>query len=420
MMLLCLLALIALVILLVFSSYLQLLYLESLRLIKHETQALTHFRDVLSEQLGYDTENGGTRFSLIKHVSLPIVGVLGYCALNRADVQQWQIVLESSGLTVLIMLVTTYVVPQFLYRRLTGAWMVGLVPFARLIGMLITPLSGPLSFFQSLLDLGTPESSSHQNENHSEHIEALISAGAEEGILAEGDRRLIQQVVAFGDKTVREVMTSRPNIVAIAADRSLEDMRQLVIHEQYSRVPVYEQNIDQIIGFVHIRDMFELDPEQRKDKTVRELMRPIRLVPETKLVSELLREMQHDGGHMVIVIDEYGNTAGLSTMEDLVEEILGEIHDEHEPDRDVRQESDNSFIAPGSLDVDRLEELLQFRPEDDTESTTVGGLAAEWLGHVPKVGESVRRDGIQIDVLAGSELRVEQVRVSRAQETASV
>jgi putative hemolysin len=123
---------------------------------------------------------------------------------------------------------------------------------------------------------------------------------------------------------------------------------------------------------------------------------------------------------MVIVIDEYGNTAGLSTMEDLVEEILGEIHDEHEPDRDVRQESDNSFIAPGSLDVDRLEELLQFRPEDDTESTTVGGLAAEWLGHVPKVGESVRRDGIQIDVLAGSELRVEQVRVSRAQETASV
>jgi magnesium and cobalt exporter, CNNM family len=420
MMLFCLLALFALMLLLVFGSYLQLLYLESLRLIKHETLALTHFRDVLSEKLGYDTEDGGTRFSLVKHVSLPIVGVLGYCALNRSDVRQWQIVLESSALTVLVMLITTYVIPQFLYRRLSGAWMMGLVPFARLIGILITPLSAPLSFFQSLLDLGTPESSSGQNDNHTEHIEALISAGAEEGILEEGDRRLIQQVVAFGDKTVREVMTSRPNIVAIGADRSLEDMRQLVIHEQYSRVPVYEQNIDQIVGFVHIRDMFELDPEQRKDKTVRELMRPIRLVPETKLVSELLREMQNDGGHMVIVIDEYGNTAGLSTMEDLVEEILGEIHDEHEPDRDVRQESDNSFIAPGSLDVDRLEELLQFRPEDDTESTTVGGLAAEWLGHVPKVGESVKRDGIQIDVLAGSELRVEQVRVSRAQETASV
>jgi putative hemolysin len=420
MMLGCLLALLALTVLLVFGSYLQLLYLESLRLIKNETPALTYFRDVLSHKIAYDTESGALRFSLIKHVSLPITGVLVYCALMRPEVSQWQLVLESAALSVLLMLVATYVIPQFLYRRLEGRWMLPLVPFARFLGRLITPLSAPLGFFQSLLDLGTPESSSDENENHSEHIEQLISAGAEEGILEEGDRRLIQQVVAFGDKTVREVMTSRPNIVAIAADRSLEDMRQLVIHEQYSRVPVYEGTIDQVIGFVHIRDMFELDPEQRKDKTVRELMRPIRLVPETKLVSELLREMQHNGGHMVIVIDEYGNTAGLSTMEDLVEEILGEIRDEHEPDRDVRQESDNSFIAPGSLDVDRLEELLQFRPEGDTESTTVGGLAAEWLGHVPKVGESVKRDGIQIDVLAGSELRVEQVRVSRAQETASV
>lgn len=416
----CLLALFALTVLLVFGSYLQLLYLESMRLIKHETAALTHFRDVLSQKLGHDTENGALRFSLIKHLSLPMAGVLVFCALNRADAPQWQPVLESSAVAVLLMLVSTYVIPQFLYRRLSGGWMMPLIPFARFLGRIITPLSAPLGFFQSLLDLGAPEGSAHNGENHSEHIEALISAGAEEGILEEGDRLLIQQVVAFGDKTVREVMTSRPNIVAIAADRSLEDMRQLVIHEQYSRVPVYEENIDQVVGFIHIRDMFELDPEQRKDKTVRELMRSIRLVPETKLVSELLREMQHDGGHMVIVIDEYGYTAGLSTMEDLVEEILGEIHDEHEPDRDVRQESDNSFIAPGSLDVDRLEELLQFRPEEDTESTTVAGLAAEWLGHVPKVGESVKRDGIQIDVLAGSELRVEQVRVSRAQETAAV
>jgi CBS domain containing-hemolysin-like protein len=107
-------------------------------------------------------------------------------------------------------------------------------------------------------------------------------------------------------------------------------------------------------------------------------------------------------------------------MEDLVEEILGEIRDEHEPDRDVRQESESSFVAPGSLDLDRLHELLGFRPEEDTESTTVGGLVAEWLGHVPQVGESVERDGIRIEVLAGNELRVEQVRVSKLQAEASV
>ena len=123
---------------------------------------------------------------------------------------------------------------------------------------------------------------------------------------------------------------------------------------------------------------------------------------------------------MVIVVDEYGNTAGLATMEDLVEEILGEIRDEHEPDRDVRQESENVFIAAGSLDVDRLQDLLGFRPDEETESTTVAGLVTEWLGHVPQVGEAAERDGIKIEVLAGNERRVEQVRVSRVPQPAPV
>jgi CBS domain containing-hemolysin-like protein len=417
---LCWVAVLALAALLVFGSYLQLLYLESLRLIKRETKALSYFRESLQNKLGYDTEQGALRFSLLKHVSLPFVGVFVYCAVNRSSVPYWQVVLESLGLSLGVMLVSTYGIPQFLYRRLSSEWMVGLVPFAKLVGASISPLSAPLGFFQTLLDLGQPAEDSQAPADASEHIEALITAGAEEGILEEGDRHLIQQVVAFGDKTVREVMTPRPNIIAIAADRPLEDLRQLVLHEQYSRIPVYEDNVDRIIGFVHVRDMFELDPEQRKDRTVRELIRPIRLVPETKPVNDLLREIQRDSTHMAIVIDEYGNTAGLATLEDLVEEILGEIRDEHEPGRDVRQESEDSFVAPGSLDLDRLEELLHFKPEEDTESTTVGGLVAEWLGHVPKVGESVKRDGIQIDVLAGNELRVEQVRVSRRAEAASV
>jgi CBS domain containing-hemolysin-like protein len=417
---LCWVAVLALALLLIFGSYLQLLYLESLRLIKRETKALSYFRESLQDRLGYDTEQGALRFSLVKHVSLPFVGVFVYCAMNRSSVPYWEVVLESLGLSLGVMLVSTYVIPQFLYRRLSSEWMMGLIPFAKLVGASISPLAGPLKFFQNLLDLGQPTEDSQTPVDPSEHIEALITAGAEEGILEEGDRHLIQQVVAFGDKTVREVMTPRPNIIAIAADRPLDDLRQLVLHEQYSRIPVYEGDIDRIIGFVHVRDMFELDPEQRKEKTLRELIRPIRLVPETKPVSDLLREIQRDSTHMAIVVDEYGNTAGLATLEDLVEEILGEIRDEHEPGRDVRQESEDSFLAPGSLDLDRLEELLHFKPEEDTESTTVGGLVAEWLGHVPKVGESVKRDGIQIDVLAGNELRVEQVRVSRHAEAASV
>ncbi len=244
-------------------------------------------------------------------------------------------------------------------------------------------------------------------------IEALISAGEEEGIIEKDDRKLIESVVAFGDKTVREVMTPRPKIVAIEASRTLDDLRELVIHEQYSRIPVYEQTIDHVIGFVHVRDMFELDEEDRLHRLVKELVRPIRFVPETKPVSDLLREMQADGAHMAIVVDEYGNTAGLATMEDMVEEILGEIHDEHEPERDVQKEGEGTFVVGGSLDLDRLHELLGFRPAEETESTTIGGLVTEWLGRVPHVGETVERDGIRIEILAGDELKVEQVRVSK-------
>jgi CBS domain containing-hemolysin-like protein len=160
--------------------------------------------------------------------------------------------------------------------------------------------------------------------------------------------------------------------------------------------------------------MFELDEQERKGRTVKELVRPIRAVPETKPVDDLLREMQQDGAHMAIVIDEYGQTAGLVTMEDMVEEILGEIHDEHEPERDVKEEPDGSYVVSGAVDVDRLQEMIGFRPQEETESTTIGGLVTEWLGHVPRIGETVEREGLKLEVLAGNDLRVEQVRVSKA------
>jgi putative hemolysin len=143
-------------------------------------------------------------------------------------------------------------------------------------------------------------------------------------------------------------------------------------------------------------------------------MRPIRAVPETKPVNDLMREMQEEGAHMAVVVDEYGSTAGIVTMEDMVEEIVGEIHDEHEPDRDFHEEPDGSYVVSGSFDLGRLGDLLDFRPQEDTESTTVGGLITEWLGHVPAAGEASERDGISIKVLAANNLRVDQVRVAKA------
>ncbi|HLH02866.1 MAG TPA: hemolysin family protein [Bryobacteraceae bacterium] len=418
--LICLAAALLLSVLLCFVSYMQLLYLESLRLIRREFPSLEFFRETLAQKIGLDLEHGSLAFSLIKHVSLFLLGVFYLCAFVRPESPHWESVLEAIAASFAVMLVSTYLVPQFLYRRNSYLWLNKALPATKFLAAIARPLAALVRGFQSLLDLNQPSDSETAAGDPVEHIEALIDAGAEEGILEEEDRKLIHSVVAFGDKNVREVMTARPNIVAIAGNKSLEDLRQLVIHEQYSRIPVYIDSIDNIIGFVHVRDIFELDPEERQAKALKDVTRPILLVPETKRVSELLREMQRNGTHMVVVIDEYGNTAGLATMEDLVEEILGEIRDEHEPGRDVRQEGDHIYIAPGSLDLDRLNELFNFRPEDDTESTTVGGLVAEWLGHVPQVGETVERGGIRVEVLAGNERRVEQVRLSRVEEPSPV
>ena len=275
------------------------------------------------------------------------------------------------------------------------------------------PLVAALSFLHSLLDIVKQEPDDDEPATPAENIEALITAGTEEGLIEEDDRKLIQSVVAFGDKVVREVMTPRPNMVAIQADETLEALHELVVNEQYSRIPVYQTSIDDIVGFVHVRDMFEVAESSRQTRTVRELMRPIRFVPETKPVDDLMREMQQEGAHMVIVIDEYGNTAGLATMEDLLEVILGEIRDEHEPDSDVNEDGHGGYIVSGNFDLARVSDMLDFHPEEEVESTTIGGLVMEWLGRVPKPGEAIERDGIRVEVLASDDLRVEQVRLCK-------
>jgi putative hemolysin len=406
-------------VLLCLITVVQTLYMESLRLRSRDLPALQYFKETLEDRIGVEGDKGLLTFSLIKHTLILLLGVC-FLATRYGEQTPWQNLFEASLFAWLTMLLSTYVLAQVLYRKTSGHWLLPLAPVLRVCALIMRPLTALLGFFQSLVELSEPVPAHEEGPSPANDIEALISAGEEEGLIEKDDRKLIESVVAFGDKTVREVMTPRPKMVAIDANRSLEDLRELVIEQQYSRIPVYEQSIDNIVGFVHVRDMFELDEADRQGRNVRELARPIRLVPETKPVNDLLREMQHDGAHMAVVIDEYGNTAGLATMEDMVEEILGEIHDEHEPERDFHKQPDGSFVVAGSLDLDRLHDLLEFRPPEDTESTTVGGLITEWLGHVPSVGEVIERDGIRLEVLDGDELKVEQVRVSKvAPETVS-
>jgi len=407
---------VATTLLLTFVTLVQMLYMDSLRIRTKEFPMLQVFRLEMDERIGLRGEAGVLTFSLIKHSLLALLGTLILLLAASGERVTLLVFAEAAAASWVAMLLFAYIVPQYLYRGTSGGWLRGTVPLICLLAIAVKPLTAFLGFLQSLSELGDKNETTQEAGSQEENIEALITAGTEEGIIEEEDRKLIQSVVAFGNKTVREVMTARPNMVTADANASLEDLRKLVIHEQFSRIPVYEDNIDQIIGFVHVRDMFQLDFVERAHRIVRELVRPIRFVPETKPVTDLLREMQADGAHMAVVVDEYGNTAGLVTMEDMVEEIVGEIRDEHEPGHDVQPDENGGFIVSGSFDVDHLQDLLDFRPTEDTESTTIGGLVTEWMGHVPDAGETVERDGIRIEVLAANDLRVDQVRISKAEQ----
>ena len=404
--------LIILLLLVALFTAIQTFYIEAMRLRARDLPSLEYFKTEIEPRLKLRSEEGVLTFSLWKHTCLVLFGVLMLARAVYVAPFTAPALFESLGSAWAFMLLFAYLIPQLAFRRTSGHWLLTLLPFFTVSAVIIRPLVLGLSFLHSLLDIAGEEAQS-EPATSAENIEALIDAGTEEGLIQEDDRKLIQSVVAFGDKVVREVMTPRPNIVAIAAGETLEALHRLAINEQYTRIPVYETSIDDMVGFVHSRDMFEVTEAIRTTRTVREIMRSVRFVPETKPASDLMREMQQEGGHMVIVVDEYGTTAGLATMEDLVEVILGEIRDEHEPESDVTEDGHGGFIVAGNFDVARIADVLEFQPEEDIESTTIGGLVMEWSGRVPQPGESVERDGIRVEVLASDEMRVEKVRLSK-------
>ena len=406
-------ALIVLLGLVTLFTAIQTLYLEGMRLRTRDLPSLQYFKSTLEPRLNLRSEEGALTFSLWKHTCLVLFGIMVLAQVIDGGNLSFPVLLEGAIAAWLLMMLCAYLIPQLLFRRTSCHWIGTFMPFYTGAALVIRPLVAALSFLHSLLDITTQEAERDEPATSAENIEALITAGTEEGLIQEDDRKLIQSVVAFGDKVVREVMTPRPNIVAIQANETLEALRALVVHEQYSRIPVFAASIDEVVGFVHVRDMFEVPESNRLTRTVRELMRPIRFVPETKPVHDLMREMQQEGAHMVIVVDEYGNTAGLATMEDLVEVILGEIRDEHEPGSDVTEDGKGGYIVSGNFDIARAAEVLDFKPDEDIESTTIGGLVTEWLGRVPQAGESIEREGIRIEVLASDEMRVGQVRLSK-------
>ena len=396
--------------LLTLVSYVDRVYQEIGKFLSRDFQDnIDAFEQLVEPRLGVTRERALLSMAILTQlVTAAIAMIVGFTVFRD---RSWSVyeVLEATLSLVLIIIVFNRLLPFVFFSRTSGRWLRHWSLLLRLLIYLVLPVTLVLGFCQSVAAL-TREHAEPEPETSAEAVDALIEAGQEEGILQEGDRDLIQSVVEFSGKTVRDAMKPRPEMVAIPVDHTVEQAVELLKTSPFSRIPVYEGSVHNIKGILYAKDVLQVADSEAHTRTVSTLMRrDVHFVPESKLVSELLREMQRNNIRMAIVVDEYGGVAGLVTIEDLVEEIVGEIADEHENTQIVR-ENDRSYIVPGNMDVDRLDELFGVRPEGH-ESATIAGLVSEIAGRIPQKGETIADEALKFEVLEATDRKVERVRI---------
>ena len=401
--------------LLVLVSYVERLYTESGKFLSREFQEnVEAFENLVEPRLGFTSARAALTISVLAQlITAAIAMLIGWLIFSQQKRTAAEVV-QAAVAMVLIVVVCNRLLPYMLFTRTKGEWLVRFVPVLQLLIWLMLPVTLVLSFALSVVALAEPHEP-EEPEHPSEKVDALIEAGQEEGILEESDRELIQSVVEFGDKTVREVMTPRPEVFAVPADATIEQFTTMLREKPHSRVPVYESSIDNVLGMVLTHDLIQIPDDRAKATTMRQLVRPVSFVPETKKTSELLREMQRDNIHMAIVIDEYGAVAGVVTLEDIVEEIVGEIRDEHEDASDIVREGDSAYVIKGNVAIDHLQDLFDLRV-DSNDVATIGGFVSSLAGRIPRPGEVIEDSGLRFEVLESTDRRVERLRVSRSKQ----
>ena len=325
--------------------------------------------------------------------------------------------------TIVVMVVVSYVLigvgPRTIGRQHAYAVaLVGAGP-ALLLGRIFGPLASLLILLGNAI---TPGRGYREGPFSSEvEIRELVDLAESRGVVERGEREMIQSVFDLGDTIAREVMVPRTEVVWIEGTKTVPQALTLALRSGFSRIPVVADNVDDVIGLVYLKDLVRRaqDPERARQTKLDEVMRPATFVPESKQVDELLREMQSRNSHMAIVIDEYGGTAGLITIEDILEEIVGEIRDEFDVERaPVEQLPDGSVRVTARLSVEDLGELfgVELPRGDDVE--TVGGLLAQLLGRVPIAGSSATAYGLQLiaESVGGRRNRIDTVLVSRLEK----
>ena len=461
------------------AAYIDRLYSEMGKFLARDNQEnLDQWETAVEPRLRLARDSVALSASLLRQLSLAAIGLLIGMHLFRGSGPAPTLAEIARTAIELILLILLFdrLIPQILFARTRGRWTVRIRPLLQGLFYIILPITLLLGLLLSIVALAEPEQTEEtEDASAAEAMDALLEAGEEEGILEESDRELVRSVVEFGDKVVREVMTPRPDVFAVPGSLTLQQFTAAIEEHAFSRVPVYAGSLDDITGIAFAHDLLQIADTDASTHKVEGMQRAAAFVPETKNVAELLREMQREKQHMRLVIDEYGSVAGLVTIEDLLEAIVGEIadeHDVHEAEDTPVAERDGAFLVPGTFEVSRLRELfrggeggltevprdrgtgrdqegrrpvstavavndlsesdaaLDFDPpqrdevqlpvSQDYEATTLGGLVSEIAGHIPLPGEVVERDGLRMEVLASTDRRIDRLRLSLVSAGASV
>ena len=403
------------------ASYVDRLYSEMGKFLAREFQEnIDVWEQQIEPRMGISREHLALSAAVLAQMSLAALTVLyvitafdsalTYTSSTATTLAQ---IIAGVALTIIFF---NRLLPHMFFTRTRGLWLTRFRWPLRLLLYAVLPVTLLLGFLMSIVAL--VQAPPVKEEAPSEAVDALIEAGQEEGILEEADRELVRSAVEFGDKITREVMTPRPRIFAVQGTRTIEEFLAALAENPYSRVPVYADTLDSITGIVFAHDLLQISDVAAHTQPVGTIARPASFVPETKKTNELLRELQREKQHMRIVIDEYGGVAGLVTIEDILEEIVGAITDEHEADEQdaPRQDPDGAWTVPGELGLQQLEQLLAdgWQAPEDYEAATVAGLVSEVAGRIPLPGEVVEDIGLRFEVLNSTDRRVERLRVSHA------
>ena len=341
--------------------------------------------------------------ALARNLAIVAVAVLGASLLTRERGHSWGLI-ASVAMGVLVLITLLEVAPRALVARNPENWGLRLAPVIGTFKFLFGGIATLLNLPARVVARGAPEDE--------EDILRMLDLEESQGPIEEDERKMIRGIFGLEDTTVREIMTPRIDIFAVDTESPTAEAVNLIIDRGLSRVPLYEKNADTIVGIIYAKDLFRYLADGSMPAALRDLARTPFWVPESKRVDELLTEMRRRRTHMAIVVDEYGGTAGLVTIEDLLEEIVGEIEDEYDRvEQQIVQLSDSEILFDGRVGIDELNDLFHTSIKGD-EFDTVGGCVFHLLGHMPSVGDEAEVGGLRLQVLSVDGHRVGRIRVT--------